>query len=279
MLMSGRSSWKALQRKLAGGAVLRHVAGFSHPVAVGRDCQFHEHPSIELVFHPTGRGETTVQGGGKTTFVEGDVMLYAPGARHDQRVSADGVDCCVQIEPPADAGLSAHLHVGHIDDVVLRSELEFLSARSPDGSATGDALLNLRSTAVLLQLLELAFTRTNRDEGRAGLHVREAERYVKKHYARIGSVEEIATSVGVGPDHLRHVFRRLRGRSLIGYLGEIRLDRARTLLTHADLPIKEIAGLCGYRDEYYFSAIFRKRTGSAPGHYRERSRASRSGAR
>lgn len=278
MAMRVKSSWLALRRKLAGGAVLRHVAGVSQPITVGRDCQFHEHEAIELVFHPTGRGVTTMQGGGEVAFAEGDVVLYAPAVRHDQRTEAAGMDCCVQIEPPAGVRLTGHLHVGRIDDVVLRSELEFLAARSPGKSATGDALLNLRTTAALLQLLELAFARGPADGSPAERHARAAELYVQEHYARIGSLERVAEVVGIGPDHLRHAFRKRRGRSLVGYLAEVRLERARTLLTHADLPIKEIAGLCGYRDEYYFSAVFRKRIGSAPGQYRERSRAGRRGA-
>lgn len=267
------TAWKALKGRLEGGAVLRHVAGFVQPVETGRDCQFHEHPTIELVFHPSGRGVTAVQGGGRVEFSEGDVVLYAPGARHDQRVSANGIDCCVQIEAPEGAKLGGYLHVGWLDDVVLRGELEYLSARSPGGSGAGDALLNLRTTAVLLQLLELALATADVETGRLEAHVRAAEKHVQDHYATIGSVEEIAAAAGVGPDHLRHVFRRRRGRSLIGYLNEVRLTRAMTLLAYADLPIKEIAGLCGYRDEYYFSAVFKRRHGCAPGRYRERARA------
>jgi AraC-like DNA-binding protein len=267
-----------LRQKLAGGAVLRQVAGFSQPIVVGRDCQFHDHATIELVFHPTGRGVTTMQGGGEVAFGEGDVVLYAPSVRHDQRTAENGVDCCVQIEPLPDVSLKGCLHVGRIDDPVLRSELEFLATRSPGRSATGDALLNLRTTAVLLQLLELAFVRGPAVASPAERHVGAAELYVQNHYACIESVEEIAAAVGVGPDHLRHAFRRRRGRSLVGYLGEVRLERARTLLTHAELPIKEIATLCGYRDEYYFSAVFKKRAGLAPGRYRDQTRAGRAPA-
>jgi len=270
--MPFKSSWKALQWKLADGAVLRHVIGVSKPIVVGRDCQFHEHTEIELVFHPTGRGVTTMQGGERVSFAEGDVVLYAPGVRHDQRAEVAGVDCCVQLEAVAGINLTGHLHVGRIDDVVLRTELEFLSSRLPGASATGDALLNLRTTAVMLQLLELAFARTGAKSGQTERHVLAAERYAQEHYARIKSVEEIARAVGIGPDYLRHIFRRQRGKSVVGYVGDVRLARTRTLLTHTDLPIKEIAALCGYRDEYYFSTVFRKRVGCAPGRYRERSR-------
>ena len=199
-------------------------------------------------------------------FEEGDVVLYAPGARHDQRVSVNGEDCCVQIEVARRDRPSGCLLIGGIDDALLRGEIEFL-ARSMDGGA----LFNLRATAVLLQLLEIAFARTEA-VGRDEEHVRAAERHVRDHYATIRSVGEIAAAAGLGEDYLRHVFRRRRGRSLIGYLGEIRMARARVLLVHSNLPLKEISRLCGYSDEYYFSAAFKKCDGMPPGLYRQRNR-------
>ncbi|MBC8010213.1 MAG: helix-turn-helix transcriptional regulator, partial [Burkholderiales bacterium] len=184
------------------------------------------------------------------------------------------VDCCVQIDAPAGLAPEGFLRVGRVDDVVLRSELEFLTRRAP-GTAARSALLNLRATAALLQLLELGLTGGAEKTDLAGRHARAAARHIQEHYARIGSVAEIAAALGLGADHLRHVFRRHHGRGLAAYLGDVRMERARTLLTHAELPIKEIAKLCGYRDEYYFSAVFTRRTKLAPGRYRERSRAGR----
>ncbi|WP_232766541.1 helix-turn-helix transcriptional regulator [Geminisphaera colitermitum] len=147
-------------------------------------------------------------------------------------------------------------------------------------SATQAAVLNLRATAVLLQVLERAFVRRvseEMDAGRGERHVRAAERYVQEHYARIGSIPEIAEAAGVGGDHLRHLFLRVRGRTLVSYLNEVRVARAQTLLVHSPLSLKEIATLCGWRDEYYFSAVFRRARGVSPGRYRERNYASARG--
>lgn len=271
-MQSAMSPWMALRRKLSGGAVLRHRAGFYKPVFVGCDCPFHDHPTIEIVYHPTGRGMTTLSGGEEVQFAEGDVVVYAPQVRHDQRMTRDGIDCCVEIDPPAGLRLKGFVHIGGIDDVVLRGELDFLSSRSPGESSSGDALLNLRTTAAILALLEMAEVRATEAARPAERHVAAAERFIRNNYSTIGSVAEIAEAVGIGPDHLRHAFRKLRGRSLVGYLGEVRVARAGTLLTHTDLPIKEIARLNGYCDEYYFSAVFRRSTGVAPGNYRNLSR-------
>lgn len=266
--MSSAPSWVRLQQRLAAGLVLQHVAGLRHPVATHTPCRFHAHSAIELVYHPLGRGVTTIARGKEVSFASGDVVLYAPGVRHDQRMVVDGEDCCVQIAPPPGLPLRGHLHVGRITDQILPAEIEYLSARQPVGSPTERALLNLRTTAVLLQVLELALVRREADAGQAEAHVRAAERYVHENHATIHSVAEIARAIGLGPDHLRHVFQHRRAHSLVAYLGQVRLARARALLAHSSLPLKQIATLCGYRDEYYFSAVFRRREGRPPGRYR-----------
>jgi transcriptional regulator GlxA family with amidase domain len=58
---------------------------------------------------------------------------------------------------------------------------------------------------------------------------------------------------------------------MIRWLNEVRLKRARSLLIHSRLPIKQVAALSGFRDEYYFSAVFRRFHRLAPSAYREKS--------
>ncbi len=52
---------------------------------------------------------------------------------------------------------------------------------------------------------------------------------------------------------------------------ELRIGRARSLLGYSRLSLKEIADHCGFRDVYYFSAVFTRFTRLAPGQYRLRS--------
>ena len=271
--MTPGTSWQTLQHRLVAGTVLHHAAGLRHPMAKGHVCQFHAHDAIELVFHPIGSGVTTIEDGTDVAFAAGDVVLYAPGVRHNQRMTVTGEDCCVQIQPPSRIRLCGHLHVGRIEHKVLQAELELLSGQQPNGPPAERALLDLRTTAVLLQLLELALIRRAPEAGRAESLVVAVERYIQQNYARINSVNEIAAAVGVGPDHLRHVFKRRRNRSIVDCLGAVRRAQARALLVHSGLALKQIALLCGYRDEYYFSSVFRRQEGIPPGQFRERQRA------
>jgi transcriptional regulator GlxA family with amidase domain len=100
-------------------------------------------------------------------------------------------------------------------------------------------------------------------------HVRKAEHYINEQYGKIDSLRQVAEAIGIGYDHLRHSFKARRGKSLVRQLNEVRVERAKALLAHSRLPLKQISSMCGFRDEYYFSAVFRKLAHAAPGRYRE----------
>jgi AraC-like DNA-binding protein len=73
----------------------------------------------------------------------------------------------------------------------------------------------------------------------------------------------------------RHTFQQHTGSSPHQYLLELRLVRARNLLTQTAQSIKQIAQQAGFEDEHYFCRFFKMKTGSTPGQWRVRSKLSR----
>lgn len=80
--------------------------------------------------------------------------------------------------------------------------------------------------------------------------------------------EALAAEVNMAYSSLRHRFRQATGTSLHDYVIQLRMHRARDLLTETDLSIKSIASRLGYRDVYYFSRQFAAETGAPPARYR-----------
>lgn len=70
------------------------------------------------------------------------------------------------------------------------------------------------------------------------------------------------------PNYLTAEFRRFFGTPLIEYLIGVRMQHARELLGTTDMPVKAVAGECGYQDIHYFSKAFRRSAGSSPSEYR-----------
>ena len=273
--MASFDYWDGLLRRQARGGPFRFVNGMCHVLEKGLHYPLHAHPFLEVVYHPSGRGTTGGMEGGAIAFREGDAVVYPPGAIHDQVMERAGEDWCVQIAVPLPrgAGVQARaLHIPGIASAAMIEEIRALSRGHPalPGSPRR-AVLDLRATTVLVELLQLVGERQATVELSVGeRHVVAAESWIAERFGEIESLRQVADGIGVGYDHLRHLFKVHRGKSLVRHLNETRIGRAGVLLTHSRLSLKRIASLCGFRDEYYFSTVFRQFTGTAPGGYRGR---------
>jgi len=78
----------------------------------------------------------------------------------------------------------------------------------------------------------------------------------------------LARQLNVSYSWFRRTFTRHTGSSPHQYLLELRLARARNLLSRTDITVKEAAQQSGFEDEHYFCRIFKERIGSTPSQWR-----------
>ena len=100
--------------------------------------------------------------------------------------------------------------------------------------------------------------------------LRRAERYIWENYTRKVSLGEIARASGLSAPYFSTVFKEEMGENLSCYLNRLRVERAATLLTETGKALNEIAVLCGFDDQSWFSKIFKNFTGISPGKFREK---------
>ena len=93
--------------------------------------------------------------------------------------------------------------------------------------------------------------------------------YIKENYHRHISLEEIAQITYMSKTYLSTLFKKETGYSISEYINGIRIDHARSLLINSDIAIVEIARMCGFEDQSYFTKVFRKTTGITPKKCRE----------
>ena len=93
--------------------------------------------------------------------------------------------------------------------------------------------------------------------------------YIKENYYRHIPLEEIAQITYMSKTYLSTLFKKETGYSISEYINGIRVDRARSLLVNSDIAIVEIARMCGFEDQSYFTKVFRKTTGITPKKCRE----------
>jgi AraC-like DNA-binding protein len=89
----------------------------------------------------------------------------------------------------------------------------------------------------------------------------------------------LARHLNVSYSWFRRTFARHTGSSPHQYLLELRLARARNLLSGTGITVKEAAKQSGFEDEHYFCRIFKERIGSTPSQWRSRALGGKFGLR
>ncbi|WP_274365042.1 response regulator transcription factor [Paenibacillus thermotolerans] len=93
--------------------------------------------------------------------------------------------------------------------------------------------------------------------------------YIRRHYLESITLQQVADVVHVSKNYFSILFKKTTGHNFIDYVIELRIQKAKELLSGTDLKIYEVAEQSGFNDVKYFSKLFKKITGYSPMDYRE----------
>ncbi len=93
--------------------------------------------------------------------------------------------------------------------------------------------------------------------------------YIKKHYCEASlSLSETAQVVSLNKDYLSKLFKKELGIGFSDYVNMQRIKKAQELLVTTHMKSYEISILVGFKDESYFSRVFKKIVGMRPNEYK-----------
>lgn len=143
-----------------------------------------------------------------------------------------------------------------------------MASASPERKAQ----LGLIDQLLLLECLSIALTtpsnhRSSLEPHGAGL-VKRITEFLDISVEDLPSLEQIASQFGVSKRHLTRTFSEVTGQSILSYVQEVRVERAKELLRHTRLSMIEIAERVGFQSASHFAEIFRRLTQHAPKDWR-----------
>ena len=83
------------------------------------------------------------------------------------------------------------------------------------------------------------------------------------------AISQLASQLQLSARTLNRRFKRATGVTPLTYLQRLRINAAKELLRHSNLPVGDIAWQQGIADVSYFSQLFRRHCGMSPLQYRE----------
>ena len=110
----------------------------------------------------------------------------------------------------------------------------------------------------------------NKDTGSdiSGKSVAKAKFRMQESIENPIGIDELLDEIPMSYSKFRQVFKRATGLSPNQYYLDIRLNKAKELLTATSLSINEIAYHTGFESIFYFSKLFKKKNGISPKDYR-----------
>lgn len=90
------------------------------------------------------------------------------------------------------------------------------------------------------------------------------KKFVDENYHRNIKVEEIGRKIGINQNTIRKSFKAQYNMTVSDYIAELRMLKAKKLITNKELMIKEIAIECGYEYVQNFTRAFKKKFGVSP---------------
>lgn len=122
---------------------------------------------------------------------------------------------------------------------------------------------------LLLEYLQEVLVLINGRETSAGNKMVDTiKRYVLENYTGNLSLDQIGTELGISAKYMSRLFKQKSGENLTDYINEVRIEKAKEILTTTNVKIGDIAAMVGLESRATFLRVFKKLEGVSPNEYR-----------
>lgn len=122
---------------------------------------------------------------------------------------------------------------------------------------------------VISLILAETYAREKMDEaGEQNKHVTNIIKYMYSHIGENLTLEQICMEFELSKSYVNSIFLKCTQHAPMEFFINLKIREACNLLRCTDLYVYEIAQRLGYKDQYYFSRLFKKVVGISPREYR-----------
>jgi AraC-like DNA-binding protein/mannose-6-phosphate isomerase-like protein (cupin superfamily) len=211
-----------------------------------------------------GRGSLAAPGQ-TLDLARGDAFVLSPRTRYVANHEPSDPLSVIAVHFEADEPVEVAEHRRVVPAEFLAGVLERLLRAHVQGSRD-EAVFWLRAALTELASVDAA------DASHAGAGLTELIAEIRERPGDRWEPRELAAKLGYSQQHFARLFRAATGWPPGAFVVRARVAAAQAYLRGSSLPIKRIAAILGYHDEFHFSNQFTKHAGVRPSTYRETTR-------
>lgn len=225
----------------------------------------------QIVYITKGRGMYKSEETEKRNIIEGDTMLVFPGVRHTYRpfpeagwdeywVGFRGAYPDTLIENGFLTAETPVLHTG-LHEILIDSfhELFEIAQREPPH-------FQLKMGGAIIKLIArmLSLSEQEKQGSKVESLVQKARFLLDEHIYNHLEMNDFARQLNTDYPELRKIFKSYTGMSPYQYFLHLKINKAKDLLAQKEYSVKEIAYMLSFENQYYFSRLFKTKTGVPP---------------
>ena len=99
--------------------------------------------------------------------------------------------------------------------------------------------------------------------------INRVKKYIRDNLSGDTSLDALGDLVGLSPEYLLRLFKKSEDLTILQYINDLKIIKAKNLIADRELQIKEIAIELGFSSSGYFGRFFKSKTGLSPQGYRD----------
>jgi len=132
-------------------------------------------------------------------------------------------------------------------------------------------LYQLKTCALILSIIAEVLTRERRKEQPNNYEkiVAQAKCLMESNVYKAINLPAIAEQLGISTSRLNEIFKTYTSMTPYQYFIHIKIHKAESILEQEEMSVKEAAYRMGFDDQYYFSRLFKNKTGVSPSDWKK----------
>lgn len=250
-----------------------HADGYYFDIAKGRVL-----PEYQLLYITEGEGIFHSRTLPEAHLKEGDFFLLFPGEWHSYHptgphgwkkywIGFRGQNMDDRVRAGFLSPTKPIYHVGFSDDIIRLYKSAYEAALE-EAAYSQQVMAGIVNHLIgLMYSLERNIELKNRNQTHVDL-INRARLRIREELESSLTIQQVAEDLGMSYSNFRKLFKEHTGLSPATYQQDLRLQRAKELLTTTAMSIKEIAYRLNFESPDYFSSKFKIKTGRKPSELR-----------